>query len=197
MGKAKYVVFILLFIGLLVGAWWMGFKTSVFKRHQEENATVILNKIEKVVKLVAVEGNISEIYDYKDYVSFDISPFRKKALVRVNAKVSAGYNFEQLKIDVNDELKVIRISNFPDAEILSIDHDLDYYDIQQGTFNKFTTADYNKINARAKEYVASKAQESGLLASAGEQKQELLEMIQFLIESGGWRLEVNQPAFLD
>ncbi len=197
MGKAKYIVFILLFIGLLVGAWWMGFKTSVFKRHQEENATVILNKIEKVVKLVAVEGNISEIYDYKDYVSFDISPFRKKALVRVNAKVSAGYNFEQLKIDVNDELKVIRISNFPDAEILSIDHDLDYYDIQQGTFNKFTTADYNKINARAKEYVASKAQESGLLASAGEQKQELLEMIQFLIESGGWRLEVNQPAFLD
>ncbi len=197
MGKAKYIVFILLLVGLLFGAWWMGFKSSVFKRHQEENATVILNKIEKVVKLVAVEGNISEIYDYKDYVSFDISPFRKKALVRVNAKVSAGYNFEQLKIDVNDELKVIRLSDFPDAEILSIDHDLDYYDIQQGTFNTFSTEDYNKINARAKEYVASKAQESGLLESAGEQKQELLEMIRFLIESGGWRLEVDEPVLLD
>ena len=137
MKKFKYIIIAIIFVAAVLGAWWIGLKTNMFQKHQEESATVMLNKIEKVVKLVAVEGNISEIYDYKDYYSFDIAPFRKKALVRVNAKVSAGYNFEKMEVIIDEEARIITIINFPDAEILSIDHDLDYYDISQGTFNRF------------------------------------------------------------
>lgn len=197
MKKMKYIVILVVFLLTIFFAWWIGFKSSMFKKYEQENATVILDRIEKVVKLVAVEGNISEIYDYKDYYSFDIAPFRKKALVRVNAKVSAGYDFEQMTIKVEEENKIIRVENFPEAEILSIDHNLDYYDISQGTFNKFTTADYNKINSRAKTFVAEKAKDSGLLDAAEEQKQELLEMIKFLVQGGGWKLEIEDPIFLN
>lgn len=195
--KFKY-----LFIGtailILVGlAWWTGVKSTLWKKYEAESSTVLLNKIEKVVKLVAVEGNISEIYDYKDYYNFDIAPFRKKALVRVNAKVSVGYDFEKVKITVDEPSKTIKLSNFPEAEILSIDHDLDYYDITQGTFNRFSNEDYNKINTRAKEYVANKARESDLINAAEEQKQEILDMIRILVKGGGWELIIDQPSLLN
>ena len=163
----------------------------------QESSVVLLDKIEKVIKFVAVEGNLTEIYDYKDYYSFDIAPFRKKALVRVHAKVSAGYNFENLVIDLDEENKVIVIKHFPDAEILSIDHDLDYYDLTQGTFNKFTAEDYNKINSRAKSFVAEKAKDSGLIEAAGEQKEELLDMVKMLVNAGGWTLRMEKKVFLD
>ena len=182
MKKFKYIIIAIIFVAAVLGAWWIGLKTNMFQKYQEESATVMLDKIEKVVKLVAVEGNISEIYDYKDYYSFDIAPFRKKALVRVTAKVSAGYNFEKMEVKIDEEARIITIINFPDAEILSIDHDLDYYDISQGTFNRFTTEDYNKINSRAKEFIAEKAKDSKLLDAAEEQKAELLDMISLLVK---------------
>ena len=197
MKKYKNIIIIIIFLLALATAWWMGFKSSMFQRYQEENATVLLNRIEKVMKLIAVEGNISEVYDYKEYFSFDISPFRKKALVRVNAKVSAGYDFEKMTVTVDEGSKTITIENFPDAEILSIDHDLDYYDITQGTFNRFTNEDYNMINSRAKEYVVEKAKDSDLLQAAEEQKQELIEMLTLLIQAGGWSLTIEKPIFLN
>ena len=197
MKKYKTLIIIIIFLLALATAWWMGFKSSMFNRYQEENATVLLNRIEKVMKLIAVEGNISEVYDYKEYFSFDISPFRKKALVRVNARVSAGYDFEKMRVTVDEESKTIFVENFPDAEILSIDHDLDYYDISQGTFNRFTNEDYNMINSRAKEYVAEKAKDSDLLQAAEEQKQELIDMLNLLIQAGGWSLKIKEPVFLD
>ncbi len=197
MKKYKSVIIIIIFLLALGTAWWMGFKSSMFERYQEENATVLLNRIEKVMKLIAVEGNISEVYDYKEYFSFDISPFRKKALVRVNAKVSAGYNFEKMTVTVDEDSKTIIVENFPDAEILSIDHDLDYYDISQGTFNRFTNEDYNMINSRAKQYVAEKAKDSDLLSAAEEQKQDLIDMLNLLVQAGGWNLKIDEPIFLD
>jgi len=197
MKKFKYGLMAIIFIAAVLGAWWIGMKSSMFKKYQEESATVMLNKIEKVVKLVAVEGNISEIYDYKDYYSFDLAPFRKKALVRVTAKVSAGFDFEKLVVTTDENSKTIVISNFPEAEILSIDHDLDYYDISQGTFNRFSTEDYNKINSRAKEFVAEKAKESELIQAAEEQKAEILDMITFLVQSAGWKIRIEEPVFLN
>lgn len=197
MKKYKSLVIIILFLLGLVTAWWMGYKTNLFQTHAEESSVVLLDKIEKVIKFVAVEGNLTEIYDYKDYYSFDIAPFRKKALVRVNAKVSAGYNFENLVIDLDEENKVIVIKHFPDAEILSIDHDLDYYDLTQGTFNRFTAEDYNKINSRAKAFIAEKARDSGLIETAGEQKEELIDMVKMLVNAGGWELRIEKIVFLD
>jgi hypothetical protein len=195
--KYRFLLLIVGFILALGLAWWTGVKTSLWQKHESETSTILLNKIEKVVKLVAVEGNISEIYDYKDYYNFDIAPFRKKALVRVNAKVSVGYDFEKVKITVDEPSKTITLSNFPEAEILSIDHDLDYYDISQGTFNRFSNEDYNKINTRAKEYVANKARESDLIKAAEEQKQEILDMIRILVKGGGWELHVEDQSLLN
>lgn len=156
----------------------------------------MLNRIEKVMKLVTVEGHLSEIYSYKDHYSFDLSPFRKKALLRVNAKALIGYDFEKVNFIVDQESKTITIEDFPEPEVLSIDHDLDYYDITQGAFNTFSNEDYNKINKQAKQYVETLAGEGELIESAKEQKEELISTLQLLLDGLGWTLVVEKRQIL-
>jgi len=163
----------------------------------EENSEVVLEKVKMVAKLISVEGYFTEVYDYKDYWGYDWSWFRKKALVRVKAKVSVGYDLSQLKIDALPDEKTIVVTNLPAPQILSIDHDLDYYDISEGTFNYFSEADYNKINASAKQFIEEKAQESDLLATAQKEGNQALELMKFIAESAGWKFVVKSNVGLD
>ncbi|MBK6947525.1 MAG: DUF4230 domain-containing protein [Haliscomenobacter sp.] len=159
----------------------------------EEDATVLLEKIQTVAKLVTVEGYFSELYNYKDYYAYDWWIFRKKAILRVKAKVSAGYDLSGLAFDVQPEQNLIVIRNIPDTpQIISIDHQLDYYDISEGTFNSFSETDYNKINKNAKTFIEEKARQSDLLPKAKEQGIEMLELIRFMAESAGWKVQMDR-----
>ena len=176
--------------GILLTRWY-------FKRQEavvQESGVVLLERIKQVAKLVTVEGYFSEIYDYQDYYGYDLSLFRKKALIRVKAKVSVGYDLEKMKVTADTPTKTIRLSGIPAAEILSIDHDLDYYDVQEGFFNEFSTEDYDKLNAAAKEFIRKKALESDLVKSAATQRNNLIETMKFMTESTGWKLEVEGMA---
>lgn len=163
----------------------------------QENSDVVLEQIKTVAKLISVEGYFSEVYDYQDYWGYDWSWFRKKALVRVKAKVSVGYDLGQMKIDALPEEKTIVVSNLPKPEILSIDHDLDYYDISEGTFNSFTEADYNRINTNAKKYIEARAQESNLIKAAEEEGNQALELMRFIAESAGWKFVIKSNTSLE
>ena len=170
-----------------------------FQRMQvktEEQATILLEKIKTVSKLITVEGYMTEIYDYKEYYGYDWSPFRKKALLRVKAKVSAGVDLGNMNIKVLPEQKTIQISGIPPAEILSIDHEVDYYDLQEGTFNNFTADDYTRLNTNAKDFIRAKAEESELMTTANEQAQKMIEMLQMLIEGEGWKMEKVEEGVL-
>ena len=188
-------------IAFVLGLWamnWYYKKTSV---NVEEQSTVLLEKIKKVTKLITVEGYFTEIYDHKDYYYYDISPFRKKALLRVKAKVSVGYDLGNMKIDALPDEKKIVISQLPEPEVLSIDHEVDFYDLQQGTFNAFTAKDYTALNKKAKEYIEKTALESELLTTAKEQANTTLELIEFIVEGAGWTVEIapseikKEPVF--
>ena len=161
---------------------------------KEVEAAVLLDRVEKVMKLVTVEGSFSEIYDYKHHVVADIWPFRKKALVRVNAKVLVGYDFERVNIQLDHDQRTIRITNLPPPEILSIEHDMDYYNFENGLFNMITNKDITEMGFEAKEFIAEKAAESDLFAQAEEQRKELFEILSLAIEASGWQLDVpNNP----
>lgn len=178
-------------ICMILLGFWLNHKYENFTtKKSSEQATVLLESIKKVTKLIAVEGYFSEIYDYKDYYGFDFSFLRKKALIRVKAKVSVGYNFEKVKMNVDISKKTITIENIGAPQILSIDTDLDYYDISQGTFNSFTNEDYNNLNKNAKDYIIQQVKKSDLMHKADEQKQGLLSSLKAMIESNGWQLIV-------
>lgn len=180
------VVTALVVAGIMIGR-------AMYKQREEtvarEQSQVLLERIENVAKLITVEGYFSEIYDYQDYWRFDWLPFQKKALLRVKAKVSVGYDFSKMRIEVRPEEKLLVLSDLPDPEILSIDHDIDYYDITEGVFNSFKESDYTAMNRNAKKIIEDQARKSDLMLSAEKQGVELLDLMRYMVESAGWRME--------
>ena len=189
----RQIITLLLIAGIIVTAYQIK-KWFTLNRELriEQSSQAILERIEKVSKLITVEGYFSEIYDYKDYYWYDLSPFRKKALIRVKAKVSMGIDFEGVSIHADEASRKISLGPIPQTEILSIDHESDYYDISEGTFNSFSEKDYNELQRNAKDYIRNVALESDLVEQAEEQRDELLELIRFYVEGVGWELEVKE-----
>ncbi|MBK8701634.1 MAG: DUF4230 domain-containing protein [Saprospiraceae bacterium] len=183
---------------VIAGLYW-GSSLSFGKPKVEENSSIVVEKIEKVAKLITIESHLSEIYTYKDYYNYDWSFLRKKALVRVNAKVSAGYDLKKLNIRVDGKARQIFIGPLPPVEILSVDHSLDYFDIEEGVFNSFTAEDYNHINKNAKDYVRRIAGNSEVLKQAAEQENTMIDLMQTLASGMGYTLSVvgKTPAKME
>jgi hypothetical protein len=190
----KKFFWIFAFISVFVlGIWFaQNLRLPLFENVQQEDSQVLLDRIEEVTKLITVQGYFSEIYDYKDYYGYDWSIFRKKALIRVKAKVSMGFDLESLDLEVIPDRKVIRLSALPEVKLISIDHDLDYYDISEGTFNSFNNEDLNDLNKKAKSYIEQVALQSDLPARAAKKGSEMVETLSFLVKGAGWTLEVKE-----
>lgn len=162
----------------------------------EKESTILLERVKAVAKLVSVEGYFSEIYTYDNHWEPLPNPlfspkFSKRLITVVKAKVSVGYDLEKLHLEADHSQKVLRISNIPKPEIISLEHDLEYYDVQVSTFNKFTREEMNVINADAKEFIRRKALESELLERAEEEGNRMLEIITFMAEESGWTVEYS------
>ncbi len=183
-------IWVFLAAAALFLAFQLGSKFSFPKIKTSDSSVVLLEKIRTVCKLVTAEGEFSEIYSYKESKWFDVSFLNKKALIRVKAKVSVGYDLSKIKVEPDEKNHTLVISGIPPAEILSVDHDLDYYDVSEGLFNSFSTEDYNKINADAKDYIIAQVQKSSLMQAADKKRDELLDVIRFMVESAGWNVTV-------
>ncbi|HLU93170.1 MAG TPA: DUF4230 domain-containing protein [Membranihabitans sp.] len=193
MKNARNLLLIILSILVLAlvggGLSWM---RSFENRNVIQQSDIILNQVQNVRKLITVEGYFTEIYTHKDYYKFDISPLRKKALVRVKAKASVGVDLAELHPWTNPQTKTLHIQKFPQPEILSLDHRLDYYDITEGTFNYFGTADYNAIHKNARQFIEDKILASEMMTQARSQSQSILETITSLVENMGWKLVIEE-----
>lgn len=190
-----FIQILLLVAAFLVGGW-LSYQYFVSRSKPVEDSTVLLEKIQAVTKLITVEGQFSEIYNYSEYQGYFSLFWDKKVLVRVRATVSAGYDLNLLQMEADPATKTIRMSALPKPEILSIDHTLDYYDISEGLFASFTPEDYTRINQRAKDLIRDQALKSNLMPAAEEQAGKMLDLIRFMVESAGWRLEItgNTPG---
>ncbi len=187
----KYLIIILVILLAIGIAWYSGFKASFFEKKSTLTQEVVLEQIKNVVKLGTVEGYFSEIYNYKEHYGPDMSFFTKKALIRVKAKILAGFDLEKINVKVDENTKTVKIENLPEPQILSIEHDLDYYDITEGMFNSFTTEDYNKMNNQAKIYIKNVALKTNLMQNAKNQLNSHLQVLNVLMNSYGWKLEVE------
>lgn len=198
----KYLVLSLLVLSAFVLGGWITYKSLVApKMSIEEQSTILLEKVKTVAKLVSVEGYFSEIYTHGKKVDpFPYLPFPsfgKKAIIIVRAKVSVGYDLEKMTIETDHTNKVLRISNIPKPEIIALDHDLEYYDIQESTFNSFTHKELTSLNANAKAFIQEKALKSELINQAKQQGNQMLDVIRFMAENAGWTVEFEHEKMLD
>lgn len=155
------------------------------------DSVILLERIEKVFKVVMAEGYFSEIYNYQDqkkilYLLND----PKKAMVIAKAKVLVGFDFAKVRFRApeNGE-KMLVIEAFPEPEVLSIDTDYKFYDIQAGYLNHFSGEDYTKILDEAKQAMNERAMQSDLPKIANNQIQYMMYQ---LAASMGWQLQLPE-----
>ncbi len=194
----KTIIFVILLVLAAFGLYSIYSKYSSFgERIVVQNSEVLLEKIHTVMKLVTVEGDFSEIYDYKDYVIADAWPFRKSAIIKVSATVLVGYDLEDLKVDIDEENRIIKIQNFPETEIISIEHHLEYYDMKQGLFNVITIEDVTEMSDQAKKFIEEKARNSELFGRVDQQKEEIEKMLGFIFQNTGWKFVIGEDSLLN
>lgn len=185
------IVFGIIF-GVFLSYFVMGFlRNKNNKSITERQSVVLLEKIKNVCKLVTVEGDFSEVYHYENtkerFLSLITS--KKKAILLVNAKAQIGYNLSKIKLQANSDSKTIFITDFPQAEILTIETDLKYYDKTEGLFNKFEAEDLTTLNKEAKQFIVDKIPESGLVETANKELLEAIGIINNIVETIGWKVD--------
>ncbi|QOG89020.1 DUF4230 domain-containing protein [Flavobacterium columnare] len=186
----KKLFFGLLFLVLTFFAYQ--YFTDKENTTMEYNSNLIQEQIKNVGKLVVTEGHYSQILTFKDedrYLGGLIS-FDKKALVVVNSDVTVAYDLRQMKYEINEKAKVIRIISIPKEEI-KISPDIQYYDIEQSKFNEFTGADFNAITKKVKIDLTKKIQKSTLKSNAQNRLISELSKILLVTHSIGWKVEYN------
>ncbi len=154
-------------------------------------STILLEKVEKVFKIVLAEGHFSEIYDHtsEKEILFGLTTTNKKALIVAKAKVLVGYDFSKVKINWIEGKRRMVVEEFPEPEILSVDSDYKFYDIDQGLFNKFKNEDYTQLLSDAKQTMQHKAIASELPRIA---KKQAVVMLNQMASTMGWELDFKQ-----
>lgn len=179
-------------LGMLsYGSW----KTS--RTITDKEATVLLERMRDVCKLVTVEGDLSELYNEtstREVTLYLPLPtqfnFDKKATVQVIGKVLVGYDLREISLDLNVTDRILTIGNIPEPSILAVDHEVQYRYLEESWFNEFTPKDYTELNASAKEFLRQRAEESDLIDRAEERGLGMIETVRYLAEAAGLEVVV-------
>ena len=159
----------------------------------EENSTLIQQQIKNVGKLVVTEGHFSEVFTYKSSKSIfgDWLEAEKQAIVIVNADVTVGYDLSKMEYKIDEATKTLQIIKIPEEEI-SINPDLEYYDIQADFLNQFEAKDYNDIKETVTTSLMKKIDSSELKSNAQNRLLSELSKFYILTNTLGWTLKYNQ-----
>lgn len=160
------------------------------KTELQESSLLIQEQIQNVGKLVVTEGHFSEVFNYKNSKEIFGEYFtsEKKALVVVNADVTIAYDLSKIEYKIDETNKVLSISKIPKEEI-TINPDIEYYDIQSDFLNPFEAQDYNKIKESVKKSLMNKIEKSSIKTNAKNRLISELSNFYILTKSLGWTLE--------
>ena len=166
------------------------------RENLEESSSLIQEQIRNVGKLVVTEGSFSQVYTYNNSKKFylDVLSARKKALIVVNTEVAIAYDLSKMEVELDEENKKVIIKHIPEEEI-SINPDIQYYDVTQDYLNQFEASDYNKIKERINESMREKVENSSLKSNAQNRLISELQKIYILTSSLGWTLQYNNEEF--
>lgn len=171
----------------------------VYRQCTHESTVVINNssdliqeQLKNVSKLVVSEGYFSKVFNYENSKEIlgEYLIAEKKAIVVVNAKVTIAYDLEKLTYKLDEDTKTLQILSIPDHEV-SINPDLEYYDIKEDFLNQFEAEDYNSIKETVNTWLKVKIEKSTLVSNAQNRLISELAKFYILTESLGWKLTYN------
>lgn len=181
----------ILFLGLILGALIVSILQKDKKVAQptvvKESSHTVMESMQKVFKIVTSEGHFNEIYDYKQTSKvLNFIPTTKKALVIIKGKVQMGYDFSKAKWEIDEVNQKIKLVHFPEPELLSLETDYQYYNIEEQFYNLFSKEDLGNIQREGKEQIKVAAMKSHLPETAAEQIEIVLKE---LVAAKNWQLE--------
>lgn len=196
--RSLYTTLLVAAIAFLLGlAVFWGFSRPDTTQ-TETDGTILIERVRKVSKLVTVEGDFSEVFNSANNreVTFYLPlparfKFRKEAMVQVSGKVLVGYDLEQMGVSLDEETRTLRLSNLPEPEILAIDQQLKFRDLEESWFNQLTAEDYSAMSEQAKGVLRRKVQDSELMETARLEGNSLIETIVILARSMGYSVELE------
>ena len=186
-------------LGFIVGAmvlsvYYLFAKKSFFKNKAKEQSVILLEKMRSVSKLITVEGNMNEIMHFQDEKSslLNMVSSKKKAIIMANAKIFIGFDMKKMRFEANANKQQIKVTYFPEPEVLSMETHLDFYDIQNGLFNKFDATELTDLNKKVKQNFTDKIPESDLLYSAKAKALDTLQVMEQMVSTFGWELKYDK-----
>lgn len=192
MGLASLLFFIITLLlggGVGYGLFYFSNLKNAQLNHSTQSATILLDRIEKVFKVVMAEGYFTEIFDYKDNKKvLYLFKNSKKALVIAKAKVLVGFDFGKMRFHLDETTHKMVIDFFPEPEVLSIDTDYKFYDIENGIWNRFSHEDYTNLLVDAKQAMNEKALSGDLPRIANNQIQFMMYQ---LAASMSWSIDMQ------
>ncbi len=190
-GMRKILFGIVIALVLVFGVQYCEYRNDERERVIEHSA-LIQQQLKNVGKLVVTEGSFTEIFSYEDSKKFyfDRLSSTKKALVIVNAEATISYDLSQIKTEISEEMETVTITHIPEPE-LKVYPKIEYYDIDEGFFNKFNAEDLNIISKRVEESLNNKIEASNLWTNSENRLLSELQKIYILTNSLGWTLQYD------
>jgi len=189
------ILFLLTFLAGFFVHLGMNSKTTV---QTSTDVNILYEEIKTVCKLVAVEGTYGERFDSLSEKSIPILyplPYKyklsKEATLFVSGTIMVGYDMSTMEIKMDSETKTVRLYNIPEPEVLAIDHDIKYENIEESWFNSFTKEDFTALNKSAKEAIRKRDATAGLLEKARVEGNQMIEIIQLMAKNAGWTVELE------
>jgi len=96
-----------------------------------------------------------------------------------------------MNFSLDEKLKKIIIHKKPLIEILHLSTEMEYYDVRNGTFNRFSTEELDQIKEEARKFMIEKINNSDLPKLALDQGDEGLKFIEQTSKDLGWKMEKN------
>ena len=170
--------------GGVAGLAWLVSRFSLQPNNTTVNHSVVVERVQKVAKLVSSETTLRDVIIYEDtwYGS------TKRSLVVVTGKVLAGIDLEPgTSVQIDEKARRISIT-LPQPDILGIEiTEMKTYDEQRGLWNPFNAADRDALFQRAREQLEKASRDLKVTETARESARELLEG---MFASNGYSVEV-------
>lgn len=164
----------------------------------QTDINILYEEIKTVCKLVAVEGTYAERFDSLSEKSIPILyplPYKyklaKEATIFVSGKIMVGYDMSKMEINMDSETKTVRLTHVPEPEVLAIDHDITYENIEESWFNSFTEKDFTALNKSAKNAIRNREANAELIEKARVEGNQMIDLIKLMAENAGWTVEME------
>lgn len=180
-------------IMLLIVVAYNFFSTHKAEKETLEAQTALIEKqVLNVSKLVVTEATYAKVYTYENTKSYGWNFYssHKSALIMSNAKVQIAYNLKQMRYDIDESSKTIRILQIPAPEI-KIDPNLSFYNLDNGLTNKLEAEDFNNMKRRITADLRKKIENDVIVQNAENRLLSEMSQILILAQSLGWALEYD------